>query len=110
MLHSCDEFEADSQDNSVDLPALNETEQVNITSTGDLDCVALAAKVVNATPIVLPSRWSTNDSVICNSKKASVTTYRAWHPSPTSGSSRRLYPNGYLMTFIGCAAVFGFVL
>ncbi|KFX96312.1 hypothetical protein V490_03390 [Pseudogymnoascus sp. VKM F-3557] len=58
-------------------PSLNSTTRINVTSTGDLDCLAFAKSVVYATewPVRFGDREGHNDSVICNSKKASVTMY-----------------------------------
>lgn len=62
--------------------ALNFSHQINITSTGDLDCVDFAERVANMTEWPVddedPANW--NSSVVCNSNKASVTM----HPVPPS--------------------------
>lgn len=73
----------------VDLPVLTSLLSINITSTGNLDCEALAKKVVNATPA---SNYIT-DSVICNSNLASVTTHRA---VPTATATAPAHSGGSL--------------
>jgi hypothetical protein len=65
------------------LPVLTSLLSINITSTGSLDCEALAKKVVNATPA---SNYIT-DSVICNSNQASVTTHRGVPTATASAHS-----------------------
>ena len=57
---------------SVDFPVLNSVFSVNISSTGNLDCEALAKQVVNATT---STGYFFKDTVICDSNFASVTTY-----------------------------------
>ncbi|KAF8856211.1 hypothetical protein BDZ45DRAFT_479675 [Acephala macrosclerotiorum] len=90
---------------AVDIPVLNWTVGVNVTSTGNLDCVAFAASVVNATSLLFTNA---NGSVVCNSKKASVTTFRASHP--TSGSSRKLYASWDLIMLMGLVGYASFAL
>ncbi|KFY64611.1 hypothetical protein V496_03148 [Pseudogymnoascus sp. VKM F-4515 (FW-2607)] len=70
--------------NALSFPALNSSRSINITSTGDLDCVAFAATVANTTI------WATYiehaESLECTSNKYSIKT----HPVPaedTSGGS-----------------------
>jgi hypothetical protein len=88
---------------AVDLPVLNSTEgPINVTSSGNLDCVAFAVSVVNATSTLWTHGISPNGSVICNSKKASVTTSRA--SQPTSGSSGKLCVRGYMVLILGFVA------
>lgn len=71
------------------MPVLNTAWRINVTSTGNLDCDAFANSVVNTTNYL-----NGNDStsladagVFCNSKKGSVTTYKA-QPTSKSGGSR----------------------
>ncbi|RDW57205.1 hypothetical protein BP5796_12655 [Coleophoma crateriformis] len=70
---------------SIELPALNHTLTVEVFSTGELDCNAFAASVVNATPAYnVAFDLGSNTSVICNSKKGNVTAFK-----PDSVSSSR---------------------
>jgi hypothetical protein len=79
---------------------------VNITSTGNLDCVALAASVVNTTAYV----WSnpetdSNASLVCNSKMGNVST---WHAFPKSSSERLAVASNLLglTGFVGFLSLF----
>ncbi|KUJ12979.1 uncharacterized protein LY89DRAFT_737880 [Mollisia scopiformis] len=76
---------------SIDLPVLSSAFEVNITSTGKLDCVSLAKSVVDT---LVPVGKSANNTVICNSPQGSVTTYKA--AKPTSGSERSFRLRGDL--------------
>ncbi|RDW63498.1 hypothetical protein BP6252_11043 [Coleophoma cylindrospora] len=72
---------------SIELPALNSTSAVQIFSTGKLDCNAFAASVVNATPAYnAEDGIGSNTSVICNSKKGNVTTFRPSIVASSRGS------------------------
>ncbi|KFY11728.1 hypothetical protein V492_04295 [Pseudogymnoascus sp. VKM F-4246] len=80
---------------ALDFPALNYSHQINVTTTGDLDCVAFAKSVVNTTdwpigtagwPASEEDLANMNSSVVCNSKKASVTMYPAPAPQESTGS------------------------
>lgn len=79
---------------------------VNITSTGNLDCVALAASVVNTTAY----RWRnpetySNTSMVCNSKMGNVST---WHALPKSSSERLVVASNLLglTGFVGFLGLF----
>lgn len=56
---------------SLEFPALNYSLWVNVTHTGDLDCVAFAASVVNTTTWPLVLYPDDDGSVVCNSNKSS---------------------------------------
>jgi hypothetical protein len=92
---------------SVDLPALNYTLNINITSTGNLDCVALAAKVVNATNpfYTLPytEGGAGNNSFVCSSRKGNITTYKV---VPKSGAEMVKVPWG-LIALVGMTGWLG---
>ncbi|KAF8852578.1 hypothetical protein BDZ45DRAFT_678267 [Acephala macrosclerotiorum] len=88
---------------AIDMPVLNTTWYINVTSTGNLDCNAFVKSVLNATNYL-----NSNDSasladagVICNSKRGSVTTYKT-HPTQKSGG-RRLKPRVDLVPLLGLA-------
>lgn len=67
---------------------------VNITSTGNLDCVALAASVVNTTAYDwLNPGTNSNISMVCNSKMGNVST---WHAFPESSSERLVVASSLL--------------
>ncbi|CZR64527.1 uncharacterized protein PAC_14425 [Phialocephala subalpina] len=82
---------------AIELPLLQNATGINVMSTGNLDCTVWAAEVVSKTLPLRPYPTNTNDSVICNSRKGSVTTYRA---APTSGS-RRLVAKMDVMGLVG---------
>jgi len=61
----------------VEFPVLNSTTTFKVNSTGDVDCNALAANVVNATLGYYHSdHFGNNQSVICDPRRRSVTTFR----------------------------------
>ncbi|CZR58716.1 uncharacterized protein PAC_08608 [Phialocephala subalpina] len=74
---------------AIDMPVLKTTGLINVTSTENLDCDAFAASVVNATNYLFgnDSTAIANSGVICNSKKGSVTSYKAL-PTRKSGGRR----------------------
>lgn len=85
---------------------------INITSTGDLDCEALATKVVNATAAALDlSGYGGRDNFICNSKKANVTTFQAipWPTGHHNEGNAIGIPWG-LIVLVGLAGWFGCIL
>ncbi|KFY48609.1 hypothetical protein V495_01190 [Pseudogymnoascus sp. VKM F-4514 (FW-929)] len=90
---------------ALDFPALNMSGIINVTSTGDLDCVAFAATVVNTT--TEPTEYRNFDSLHCTSKKNSIHT----RPTPaedTSGSSGASWFRGdilLLAVLIGSASL-----
>ncbi|OBT73201.1 hypothetical protein VF21_08720 [Pseudogymnoascus sp. 05NY08] len=70
---------------ALDFPVLNFSRIINITSTGNLDCVAFAATVVNTT--TWPTGFEdTSESLSCTSNKNSVNTHPV-QAEDTSGSS-----------------------
>jgi hypothetical protein len=80
----------------VEFPVLNSTTTFKVNSTGDVDCNVLAASVVNATLGYYPSDpFGNNQSVICDSRRGSVRTFR-YGPGATkaSGSNGRLDAGG----------------
>jgi hypothetical protein len=74
---------------------------VNITSTGNLDCVALAASVVNTTAYGWrnPETLS-NASMVCTSKMGNVSLWHAL-PNTKKGGSERLVVASSLLGFTG---------
>lgn len=86
----------------------NKTTSINVTTTGNLDCVAFANQIVNSTHYVHngSSYADEMDAVVCNSKTASVTTRRLY-PTKESrgGKSYTVSVKLLVMTFIvgfGC--------
>lgn len=84
---------------------------INITSTGNLDCEVLAPKVVNATSLFyrIPEIGGAgNNSFVCNSKKGNVTTF---HAAPTSSSGGEIMGVSWaLIALIGMIELFGYIL
>ncbi|KFZ19252.1 hypothetical protein V502_03754 [Pseudogymnoascus sp. VKM F-4520 (FW-2644)] len=80
---------------ALEFPALKSTRQIRVNTTGDLDCVAFAKSVVNATewPVYSADLEDRNSSVVCNSRKASVTM----HPLASTASRAGLGFCGNLM-------------
>ncbi|KFY93876.1 hypothetical protein V500_03504 [Pseudogymnoascus sp. VKM F-4518 (FW-2643)] len=80
---------------ALEFPALISTPQIKVNTTGDLDCIAFAKSVLNATewPVYGDKSEDGNSSVVCNSKKASVTM----HPLPSTASRAGLGFCGNLM-------------
>lgn len=79
---------------------------VNITSTGNLDCVALAASVVNTTAYLWRNpETNSNTSMVCNSKMGNVSTWHAF-PKTTKSSSERLV---VASNFLGLTGFVGFL-
>ncbi|OBT65092.1 hypothetical protein VE03_05224 [Pseudogymnoascus sp. 23342-1-I1] len=83
-------------------PALNSSQVINITSTGDLDCVAFAATVVNTT------LWPTGfkeipESLECTSNKNSIKT----HPVPAEDTSGSIDVSWFRGDFLLLAVLVG---
>ncbi|OBT43415.1 hypothetical protein VE00_05744 [Pseudogymnoascus sp. WSF 3629] len=71
---------------ALDFPVLNFSRVINITSTGNLDCVAFAATVVNTT--TWPTGFKdTPESLSCTSNKNSINTHPVQDTSDSSGVS-----------------------
>lgn len=68
---------------SLDFPTLNSSGLIKVNSTGNLDCIAFVASVVNAT-----SHYSNNVSS-CTSKKGSV-TFQYMKPPEAAGAAFKI--------------------
>lgn len=78
---------------SLDFPTLNYTQDsINVTSTGNLDCDAFAASVVNTTN----TAGYTKHFVTCTSKKGSVILHRVLPPEPEVNSAAFQIRGGFL--------------
>lgn len=84
----------------ISFPALNNTRSINVTTTGTLNCTEFANQVVNKTMPVYKFSES-NDTVICNSKDASVTTRRLTPSATGKNGGGRSYGMNLKMAMMG---------